>query len=346
MTFYNFNKNPLSPELMKMIAPIYSDKLIKLCDYSFKKLLSSLGFFKLLQAQHDDWAEITGVISHVYDSYNKNPFFQWVVCYHLDSLGLLYDKPGIFIPSSCQIKGSKFRHEKIYCSRSPCVKTPDGFISLSHSSCKKRHGLQLCQIDNSLKFGPEFLKMITVEEVEELKRKAFLKQEEHYCYLHFERNRAIKVINEICDLHHETKRLRIARIEEKYQRNLKKYMEHVFSRAQSGPIILEQMESDITQNETSFLDLMNKLVNLKVAEQTAKDGEEKQLATKRRVGHEIKLEKGKTSLIQAKIRLEELKVYYQAISREATAAKQKFETIELQERYFAGIQARKDAERS
>jgi len=39
-------------------------------------------------------------------------------------------------------------------------------------------------------------------------------------------------------------------------------------------------------------------------------------------------------------------VYYQAISREATAVKQKFETLDLQERYFAGIQARKDAERS
>jgi hypothetical protein len=188
--------------------------------------------------------------------------------------------------------------------------------------------------------------MITVEEVEELKRKAFLKQEKHYCYLHSERNRAIKAINERCDLTPETKLFRIKRIEEKYQRNLKKYMEHVVSITRCSQSILQNMESDITQNEKSFLDLMIKIASLRVAEQTAKDGEEKQLVTKRRVQHEIKLEKGKTSLIQAKIRLEELKVYYQAISREATAAKQKFETPELQERYFAGIQARKDAERS
>ncbi len=106
------------------------------------------------------------------------------------------------------------------------------------------------------------------------------------------------------------------------------------------------MESDITRNEKSFIVLMTKMTNLRIAEQTAKDGEEKQLATKRIHDHEIKLKQAETSLIQAKIRLEELKVYYQAISREATAAKQKFDTLELQERYFAGIQGRKDSGRS
>ena len=343
MTFYNFNKNPLSPELMKMIAPIYSDKLIKLCDYSFKKLLSSLGFFKLLQSQHDDWAEITGVISHVYDSYNKNPFFQWVVCYHLDSLGLLYDKPCIFIPSSCQIEGCKFRHEKIYCSRSPFVKTPDGFISLSHSSCKKRHGLQLCQIDNSLKFGPEFLKMITVEEVEELKRKAFLKQEDRHFYLHSERNRTIKAINERYDLTPQQKKLRVGRIEEKYQRNLTKYMGQVVSITHWAERNLRNKESDITQNKTLLLDLTTNLIELKVDERTAENEQQKQFVTQKRIELELKQKQAEQSVIDSKVRLEELKVYYQAICAEATAVEQQLWTPELQDRYFAGIQVRKDA---
>lgn len=104
------------------------------------------------------------------------------------------------------------------------------------------------------------------------------------------------------------------------------------------------MESDITRKEESLLVLMTKMTNLRMAEQTAKDGEEKQLATKRIHEHEINLRQAETSLIDSKIRLEELKVYYQAISREATAVKQKFETLDLQERYFAGIQARKYAE--
>ena len=123
-------------------------------------------------------------------------------------------------------------------------------------------------------------------------------------------------------------------------------MEHVVSITRYSQSILQNMESDITQNEKSFIDLTTKLIKLKVAEQSAKDGEEKQLATKRIHEHEINLRQAETSLIQAKIHLDELKAYYQAISREATSVKQKFDTLELQEHYFAGIQARKDAERS
>ena len=331
MTIYDLHKKPLLPYLIKMIVLMYRDKLEKLSNFNLSNLLCYLGILNI----GDDNKSAT-VNSSVYDSYNRNQFFQWFVCYHLDSLGLLYDHPRAYF--------EKFSHIKKYWSPTTCVRIPAGFIPESkYESRKKKPNLDF-QIDESLKFNPESLMTITVEEVEELKRNAFLKQEEHHYYLHSERNRAIKAINERRDLTSQQKKLRVARIEEKYQRNLKEYMEHVVSIAQSGPIMLKQMESNITQNEESLLDLTTKLINLKVAEQTAKDGEEKQLATKRRVEHEIKLKQAETLLIQAKIRLEELKVYYQAISREATAVKQKFETPELQERYFAGIQARKDAE--
>lgn len=333
MTFYDLQKNPLSPFLIRMIILLYQDKLNKRSNLNLSNLLSYLG---ILEIGADN--KSARVNSSIYDSYNKNQFFQWFVCYHLDSLGLLYDHPRAYFEN--------FSHIKKYWSPTTRVRIPASFIPESKYESRKKKPKLSFQIDESLKFNPESLMTITVEEVEELKRKAFLKQEEHHYYLHSERNRAIKAINERYDLTSQQKKLRVARIEEKYQRNLKKYMEHVVSIAQSGPIILKQMESDITRNEESFLVLMTKMTNLRVAEQTAKYGEEKQLATKRIHEHEINLRQAETSLIQAKIRLEELKVYYQAISREATAVKQKFDTLELQERYFAGIQARKDAERS
>lgn len=333
MTFYDLQKNPLSPFLIRMIILLYQDKLNKLSNFNLSNLLHYLG---ILEIGADN--KSARVNSSIYDSYNKNQFFQWVVCYHLDSLGLLYDHPRGYFDGISYIK--------TYWSPTTRVSIPAGFIPQTKYEFRKRKPKLSFRIAESLKFDPKSLMTITVEEVEELKRNAFLKQENHHYYLHSERNGAIKAINERHDLTSQQKKLRIARIEEKYQRNLKKYMEHVVSITRYSQSILQNMESDITQNEKSFIDLTTKLIKLKVAEQSAKDGEEKQLATKRRVEHEIKLEKEKTSLIQAKIRLEELKVYYQAISREATAAKQNFDTLELQELYFAGIKARKDSGRS
>ena len=74
------------------------------------------------------------------------------------------------------------------------------------------------------------------------------------------------------------------------------------------------------------------------------DEQLKQLATQRRIELEVKQNQAETSLIQAKIHLAYLKVYYQAISTEATAVQQQLATPELQELYFAGIQARKTHE--
>ena len=338
MTIFNLQKTPLSPFLTRMITLVYKGKLERLSSHDLSKLLCSLGIFEFERNPEisPNYAEITGVNSRVYDSYNENPFFQWAICYHLDSLGLLYDHPRVYFDKTYQ--------RMKYWSPTTRVRIPDGFIPQSRYKSRKKSPNRSCRIDESLKFGPEFLKMITVEEVEELKRKAFLKQENHHYYLHSERNRAIKVINERRDLTSEQKKLRIARIDEKYQRNLTKYMGDVVSNVKWVPNDLRQSESDIAQKERSFLDLTTQLVNLKVAEQLANDEQEKQLATQRRIELEVKQNQAETSLIQAKIHLAYLKVYYQAISTEATAVQQQLATPELQELYFAGIQARKTHE--
>ena len=348
MTIYNLRKTPLSPFLTRMITREYKDKLERLSSHCLSDLLCSLGILEFEQVKSsssDKYVSITNVNRSVYDSYNGNIFFQCVVCYHLDSLGLLYTQPRVYFEKSCQIKGLKFSHTKLTCSfMSTRVRIPAGCIPQSRYESRKKTPNQCFHIDKSLKFDPESFKTITVEEVDELKRQAFLKQENHHYYLHSERNRAIKVINERRDLTSEQKKLRIARIDEKYQRNLTKYMGDVVSNVKWVPNDLRQSESDIAQKERSFLDLTTQLVNLKVAEQMANDEQEKQLATQRRIELEVKQNQAETSLIQAKIHLAYLKVYYQAISTEATAVQQQLATPELQELYFAGIQARKTHE--
>jgi hypothetical protein len=97
--------------------------------------------------------------------------------------------------------------------------------------------------------------------------------------------------------------------------------------------------------EKSFLDLSVLIVNLKVAEQMANDEQQKQLATQRRIEHEKKQNQEESSLIEAKVHLAKLKVYYQAISTEETSVKQQLATPELQDHYFAKIQLRKTHER-
>jgi hypothetical protein len=332
MTFYDLQKNPLSPFLIRMIILLYQDKLNKQSKMNLSNLLSCLG---ILEIGADN--KSARVNSSIYDSYNKNQFFQWVVCYHLDSLGLLYDHPrGYF---------EEISHIKKYWSPTTRVSIPAGFIPQTKYEFRKRKPKLSFQIDESLKFDPKSLMTITVEEVEELKRKAFLKQENHHYYLHSERNRAIKVINERRDLTSEQKKLRIARIDEKYQRNLTKYMAHVVSILEWSPSEIRNTESDIARKEKSFIDLTTKLVNLKVYEQQMTNDEQlKQFATERRMKLETERNQAEASLIQEKVRLAKLKDYYQSISAEAVAVKHQFGNPELQERYFAGIQARKDAE--
>ena len=334
MTIFDLNKTPLSPFLIRMITVAYQEKLRKLSGYRLSTLLCSLGILRFESNSEisSEYAEIKGVNSDVYDSYNENPFFQWAVCYHLDSLGLLYDHPRVYF--------EKFSKIKKYWSSSTRVRIPAGFIPQSRYESRKKAPTPFCRIDESLKFDPESFKTITVEEVNELKRQAFLKQEDHHYYLHSERNRAIKEINERRNLTLQQKKSRVKRIEEKYQRNLTKYMEHVNSIVRYGSDNLRMVESGIAQKEKLFHDLSIQLANLKVAEQLANDEEEKVLATKRRVDHERKQYQAEQSLIEAMVHLEKLKVYYQVISKESVAVQQQLTPI-LQERYFAGIQSRK-----
>lgn len=334
MTIYDLHKTPLSPCLIKIITLFYQAKLKELSNFNLSNLLHYLG---ILEIEADK--KSARVNRSVYDSYNRNPFFQWFVCYHLDSLGLLYYHPRAYFEG--------IAHSKKYWSPDTCARVPAGFIPLSKYESRRQKPKLSFLIDESLKFDPESLMTITVEEVNELKRKAFLKQEDRYFYLHSERNRAIKAINERyerCDLTLQQKKLRVERIEEKYQRNLKNYMEPVVSIAHLAERNLRNKESDITQNKTLLHDLMNNLIGLKVDERTAENEQKKQFATKKIMELELKQKQAEQSLIDSTVRLEELKVYYQAICAEATAVEQQLWTPELQERYFAGIKARKDAE--
>lgn len=207
-------KTPLSPFLTRMITLVYKGKLERLSRHDLSKFLCFLGIleFERNPKISPNYAEITGVNSIVYDSYNENPFFQWAVCYHLDSLGLLYDHPRVYFDKTYQIKK--------YWSPTTHVRIPTGFIPQSRYESRKKSPNRSCRIDESLKFDPESFKTITVEEVNELKRQAFLKQENHHYYLSFERNRAINAINERCELTSEQKELRVERIEKKYQQNI------------------------------------------------------------------------------------------------------------------------------
>ena len=335
MTIFDLRKTPLSPFLIRMITVVYREKLRKISDYCLSNFLHLLGILEIESNSKisTNFANITGVNRNVYDSYNENPFFQWVVCYHLDSLGLLYDHPRAYF--------EKFSQNKKYCSPTTRVRIPDGFIPQSRYESRKKAPTPFCRINESLKFDPESFKTITVEEVNELKRQVFFKEEERHYYLHSERNRAIKAINERRNLTPQQKKLRVERIEEKYQRNLTNYMEHVNSIVRWGPNNLRQLESEITRREKAFIDLSIQLVNLKVAEQLANDGERKQLAIQRRVDHDRKQHQAEQSLIEAKLRLDKLKHYYQEISVEATAVQLQLGTLESQDSYFAGIQSRK-----
>lgn len=215
--------------------------------------------------------------------------------------------------------------------------------SIEYESRKKSPD-RFCLIDESLKFDTESFKTITVEEVNELKRLVFLKEEERHYYLHSERNRAIKAINERSNLTLQQKKLRVERIEDKYQRNLTKYIEHVNSIVRWGPNNLRMVESGIAQKEKDLIVLTTHLVNLKVVEQLANDIERKQLAIQRIVDHERKQHQAEQSLIEEKLRLDKLKHYYQAISVEATDVQQQLGNLESQDRYFAEIQSRKTHE--
>jgi len=338
MTIFDLNKTPLSPFLIRMITLAYQEKLRKLSSYRLSALFCSLGILRKKSNSQisSDYAEINGVNSHVYDSYNENPFFQWAICYQLDSLGLLYNQPRVYF--------EKFSKFKKYQSPTTRVRIPAGFIPQSRYQSRKNAPDRSCLIDESLKFDPESFKTITVEEVNELKRQAFLKQEDYHYYLHSERNRAIEAINGRLNLTPQQKKSRGKRIEEKYQRNITKYMEHVNSIVEWGPHNLRMIQSGIVQKEKEFIDLSIQLVNLKVAEQQANDEEKKQLAIQRRVVHEQKQHQAEQSLIEEKLRLDNLRKYYQAISVEATAVQQQLATPESQERYFAGIQSRKTHE--
>jgi hypothetical protein len=334
MTIYDFKKTPLSQFLIKMITLLYQAELGELSNFNLSNLLHYLG---ILEIEADK--KSARVNSSVYDSYNRNPFFQWFVCYHLDSLGLLYYHPRAYFEG--------IAHSKKYWSPDTCVRVPAGFMPLSKYESRRKKPKLSFLIDESLKFDPESLMTITVEEVNELKRKAFLKQEKRYFYLHSERNRAIKAINKRYDLTLLTlqqKKLRVERIEEKYQRNLTKYMGQVVSITHWAERNLRNKESDITQNKTLFDDLTTNLIGLKVDELTADNEQKKQFLTKKRIELELKQKQAEQLLIDSKVRLEELKVYYQAICAEATAVEQQLWTPELQDRYFAGIQVRKDAE--
>lgn len=333
MTIFDLRKTPLSPFLIRMITLAYQEKLRKLSGNRLSGLFCSLGILRFENNSQisSEYAEITGVNRDVYDSYNENPFFQWAICYHLDSLGLLYDHPRVYFEG--------ISHVKKYWSPTTRVRIPNGFIPKSKYESRKKSPDRSCLIDESLKFDPESFKTITVEEVNELKRQAFLKEEEHHYYLHSERNRAIKAINERHNLTPQQKKSRVERIEEKYQRNLTKYMEHVNSIVRWSPNNLRMVESGIAQKEKDLIDLTTHLVNLKVAEQLANDGERKQLAIQRRVDHERKQHQAEQSLIEEKLRLDKLKHYYQAISVEATAVQQQLGNLESQDRYFAEIQS-------
>ena len=331
MTIFNFNKTPLSPFLIKMITLLYQAELGELSNFNLSNLLHYLG---ILEIKADK--KSARVNSSVYDSYNRNPFFQWAVCYHLDSLGLLYDHPRAYFAG--------ISPSKKYWSPNTRVSIPTGFIPLSKYESRRQKPKLSFRIDESLKFDLESLMTITVEEVDKLKRTAFLKQEDRHFYLHSERNRTIKAINERYDLTPQQKKLRVERIEEKYQRNLTKYMGQVVSITHWAERNLRNKESDITQNKTLLLDLTTNLIELKVDERTAENEQQKQFVTQKRIELELKQKQAEQSVIDSKVRLEELKVYYQAICAEATAVEQQLWTPELQDRYFAGIQARKDAE--
>jgi len=214
MTIYDSRKILLSPYLTKMITLVYKYKLERLSSHDLSKLLCSLGIFEFERNPEisPNYAEITGVNRRVYDSYNENQFFQWVICYHLDSLGLLYYHPRAYFEKSSQ--------SMKYWSPTTRVRIPDGFIPQSRYESRKKSSNRFCRIDESLKFDPKSFQTITVEEVNELKRQAFLKQEDHHYYLRSERNRAIEAINGRHNLTPQQKELRVKRIEKKYQRNL------------------------------------------------------------------------------------------------------------------------------
>ena len=338
MTIFDLRKTPLSPYLIRLIVRMYRDKLLILCGGDLlSKLLCYLGILEFERNPDisPTYANIIGVNRDVYDSYNKNPFFQWIICYHLDSIGLLYHHPRVYFDKVFNIK-------KCW-SPTTRVRIPDGFIPQSRYESRKKAPKPFCWIDESLKFDPESFKTITEEEVNTLKKEALLKQEEHHYYLHSERNRAIKAINERRYLTSQQIKLRIERIDEKYQRNLTEYMEHVKSNENWSSWKVKHADDDVHQKEIFFLDLTAKMISLKVAEQMDIDEEKKQFASQRRIEHETKRNQAEASLVEEKVHLAELKVYYQAICAEATAVKQQFSTPELQERYFAEIQARKDA---
>ena len=345
MTIYNFTKINLSPFLIRMIIAKYQEKLKKLSNLS--NLLGFLGIleFKVvnLEGKHDNsskilpkYGNILRVNSSVYDSYNGNPFFQLVVCYHLDAIGLLYEQPRVYFDKLDKCNKTWSPNTR--------VKIPAGFVPQSKYGSRKKKPSLVFLMDEISILSPESFKTITVEEVDELKRQAFIKQEEHHVYLHSERNRAIAAITERKKLTQIQKNLRIARIDEKYQRNLKKYMKSVISSAQGGPIILKHTESEISQKEKSFIDSTMKCISLKVAEQIVVDEKEKEFAVQRIIESEVKLKQAEELLIKAKVHKKILEVYYQEISEEATIAEQKFSTLELQELYFEKIQSRKDAE--
>jgi hypothetical protein len=344
MTIYDSSNLHFSPWLIENIVRVYRHKLERKIGHNLSRLLCFLGILKFEHnpAISSICVHITGVNNDVYDSYNKNIFFQLVVCYYLDSIGLLYNKPRVFFDKSSYerklVKSSSVKTS---------VKTPAGFIpNLKYEPRKKVPTLtRLCQIDKSLKIDSESLKTITVEEVNELKIQAFLKEDVRNYYLYSEKNCAIKAINERRDLNLEQKESRIECIENKYKRNLTKYMAHVASILEWSPDNLKNSESDIARKEKSFLDLSIQLVNLKVAEKMTNDEQQKLLATQRRIELEQKQNQEEKSLIEANVRLAKLKVYYQAISTEATAVEQQLATPESQDRYFAKIQVRKTHER-
>lgn len=70
MTIYDFTKNPLSPFLIRMIVLMYRDKLEKLSNFNLSNLLRYLGISNI-----GDDNKSARVNSSIYDSYNRNQFF-------------------------------------------------------------------------------------------------------------------------------------------------------------------------------------------------------------------------------------------------------------------------------
>ena len=127
MTIYNLRKTPLSPFLTRMITLMYQKKLERLSSHCLSKLLCSLGIFELeLNPEiSSTYAHITGVNKAAYDSYNENQFFQLVVCYYLDSIGLLYNKPRLFFDKSSyeqKLVKSSFMTTSVNAANAYCFK--------------------------------------------------------------------------------------------------------------------------------------------------------------------------------------------------------------------------------